>query len=104
MNSALAARVRVVAVPVPRSDSSVGMVLAMLDANPGRRFTAPDLAALLRIDAELCRQALRDLCTRGLVASLNTGQRAGRAPVYTYQLAEDLAPHLPAAVRAKAAA
>lgn len=104
MNNALAARVRVVAVPIPRSDSSVGMVLAMLDANPGQWLTPAELALRLRTDVELCRQGLRDLCTRGLVASRNTGQRSGKANVYAYQLAEDLAPHLPPEIRAKAAA
>ena len=93
---ALAAHVRVVAVPIPRSDSSIGRVLAHLDANPGRAFSIEDIAGRLRMDVAIVRQSVADLKIRGLLIGSASDKRAGRQPVWLYQLAMDLSAHLPA--------
>lgn len=103
-NRALADAWRIVAVPIPRSDSNIGRVLAMLDANPGKWFAPADLALVLRVDAEICRQSLADLHVRGLVMSQSSDQRLPSGKfLCVYRLAIDYAAQLAPTQREKAA-
>jgi len=101
---ALPTHYRVVAVPIPRSESAAGQVLGMLDANTDRWFTAEDLGSRLRMDPALVRNALSDLRMRGLARGQPTDKRAGKQPVWIYTAADDLSAHVPAATAGKAAA
>lgn len=91
---ALATAIRVVAVPVPRADSAVGRVLAMLDADPDRQFTWEELAGILRVETAVVRQALMRLVTCGLVRSQPSHKRSGRQPVWLYRMAPDYSAHV----------